>query len=221
MSHKTQPYILAKDNKYYLFDTEKDACAFLGVPHACVSSAYKRGKEYFGFNIIKPITEQETYRNKKLHRVWDGIKERCNNKNCSTYKYYGERGINICEEWMEYLNFAKWAFKNGYRDGLTIDRIDNDKGYSPDNCRWVTKKIQANNTRRNKYLIYNGERRTLAEWAEKFNLSYHVLQTRLSDGWDIEEALTIPKLKNGTTRKTFKNHQNSLSENMLEWEADK
>lgn len=84
----------------------------------------------------------------KLYKVFDGMKTRCYNKHCDRYKYYGARGIRICDEWLtDFVKFYSWAMENGYKKGLTIDRIDNDKGYSPDNCRWVDMKTQNNNKR--------------------------------------------------------------------------
>lgn len=82
----------------------------------------------------------------KLYGVWNSMKQRCYNPNVKSYNRYGGRGIKVCKSWyMDFSVFRKWALENGYKDGLTIDRIDNDRGYAPWNCRWVTKKIQAQN----------------------------------------------------------------------------
>ena len=83
----------------------------------------------------------------RLHRIWTGIKTRCLNSNDYHYKWYGARGISICDEWMEFKPFAEWALSHGYQDGLTIDRTDNDGDYTPSNCRWVTQAEQCQNHR--------------------------------------------------------------------------
>ncbi len=130
----------------------------------------------------------------RLYQIWNNIRERTNRINHPYYKDYGGRGIFICEEWKEnYLLFKEWAMSNGYNENLTIDRIDNDKGYEPDNCRWVTAKTQQNNKRSNKNMTYNGVTKTLSEWAEHTGISKTALKQRLNKlGWSLEKALTTP-----------------------------
>ena len=84
----------------------------------------------------------------RLYRIWQLIKDRTLNKKSNMYKSYGERGIGICEDWLTFKVFQEWSLSNGYKENLTIDRIDNNKGYNPYNCRWTTKEVQARNTRR-------------------------------------------------------------------------
>lgn len=134
----------------------------------------------------------------RLYNIWGVMVQRCYNPNTHCYDAYGGRGIEICREWRDdFQAFYEWSMKNGYKENLTIDRMDNDKGYSPDNCRWVTRKVQANNTRRNHYITYNGETRTLSEWAGFLGFNPHTLGSRIYRGRDINKALTTP-LKGGT-----------------------
>ena len=107
--------------------------------------------------------------------VWNGIKARCLNKNSKSYKNYGARGITICDEWLCYENFHNWALHNGYKDNLTIDRIDNSKGYIPDNCQWIPWKENLMKQRRYILLTVNGETKTLSEWGRFVSVSRWML----------------------------------------------
>lgn len=125
----------------------------------------------------------------RLHNIWKSMKERCYNINHNQYKDYGGRGISICEEWKDnFISFYNWAISNGYSDDLTIDRIDNNKNYCPENCKWSTRKEQNNNQRTNHLLTYNHKTQTMAQWAEEIGLNPHTLQTRISRGWSVQDA---------------------------------
>lgn len=125
----------------------------------------------------------------KLHGVWANMKDRCENKNCKSFQHYGARGISVCDEWHDFQCFYDWSISAGYSEGLSLDRIDVNKGYSPDNCRWATSKIQANNQRNNHRIEYDGETHTISEWAELFDIPKFVLYARIKNGWDIKRAL--------------------------------
>ena len=127
----------------------------------------------------------------KLHGVWRNIIARCGSPNAQKYKYYGARGISICGEWKaNYVEFRTWAYANGYAEGLTIERIDNDAGYSPENCKWVDRKAQARNRRSSKLITFRGETQTQAAWAEKVGISQGTLHARIEKlGWPLERAL--------------------------------
>lgn len=128
-----------------------------------------------------------------LYHIWCGIKARCHNPQNKSYMRYGGRGIAICLEWeTSFEVFYNWAIRNGYKPGLTIDRIDNDKGYYPDNCRWTTEVIQARNRRSNRLLQFQGDIRPIAEWAEIRGIPYGTLLDRLRHGWSVERALVEP-----------------------------
>ena len=128
-----------------------------------------------------------------LNGVWRAMKRRCYYKKDSRYENYGGRGITVCDEWKDdFQAFYNWAMTNGYREGLSIDRIDVNGNYEPVNCRWATDKEQANNTRSNHFLTYNGETHTISEWAEIVGMKRDTLKRRIYSGWTIEKALTEP-----------------------------
>ena len=136
--------------------------------------------------------------NKKLYWVWSAMKGRCLNKSNKQYKDYGERGIDICVEWINYEHFYKWAIENGYKQGLTIDRLDNDKGYNPSNCRWADNFQQSQNRRSNHFVTHEGQTKTLAEWGRDFGIKENTLYTRLKRGHELFAPLR-------DTAKNFKN----------------
>ena len=145
----------------------------------------------------------------KIYSVLHTMINRCYNSNDTNYPNYGGRGITVCDEWLDkangFMNFYNWAMQNGYdenapRGQCTIGRIDVNGNYEPSNCRWVDMKVQANNTRTNRYMTFNGITRTLKEWSDYLNISYKCLESRLRRGWSIEKTLTAP-LKGNTNDK--------------------
>lgn len=109
--------------------------------------------------------------NERLAKSWQTMLYRCENKKNTHYKDYGGRGIKVCDEWHNAENFMNWAIKNGYKDNLTIDRIDVNGNYCPENCRWVTQKEQTRNTRTNHFILFDGEKRCLEDWLHLFDKS--------------------------------------------------
>lgn len=132
--------------------------------------------------------------NTRLYSIWVSMIQRCNNPNHKHYNYYGGRGIQICEEWYNYINFRNWAYNNGYYDNcsLELDRIDSNGNYNMYNCRWITHREQMNNRRNNLYIEYFNEIHSLAEWCWIFNLPYKVINTRIYRGWDFWKAISTP-----------------------------
>ena len=128
----------------------------------------------------------------KLYGVWKCMHQRCTDRNISRADSYVNKGIRVCEEWRDYVTFREWALSSGYQEGLSIDRIDNDGNYCPENCRWATRKEQMNNTSKNRKVTHNGETKTLSEWAETSEIPYSVFRSRIRYGWPIEKALTTP-----------------------------
>lgn len=133
----------------------------------------------------------------RLYNVWSAMKRRCCNHTVPEYLLYGGRGISICDEWKDDFGcFQSWAIENGYnpkanRSECTIDRVDVNGDYSPENCRFVSQQEQMNNVRYNHRLEYNGETHTIAEWARLYNMSYSKLSQRINRyGYTVEQALT-------------------------------
>lgn len=125
-----------------------------------------------------------------LYSRWKAMKQRCYNPKHTYYKNYGARGISVCDEWKDnFLNFYNWAISTGYREGLTVDRIDNDKGYSPENCRWATKKEQGRNLRTNRPITIGGETKLMCEWAEISGISSANILKRIRRGWKNEDLI--------------------------------
>lgn len=133
------------------------------------------------------------YTSTPLYRAYHDMKDRCTKPKKSNYKYYGGKGIKVCQEWIDsYLTFYEWAMSNGYKPGLQIDRIDGNGNYCPENCRWATKLEQENNKSTNVRIEYNGESHTVAEWARIAGLRVQTFRQRIYKGWTFEEALNIP-----------------------------
>lgn len=122
----------------------------------------------------------------RLYRIWGNMKHRCYGKSdAEKYQYYGGRGITVCDEWHDFINFRKWALKSGYNDSLTLDRIDNDGNYSPDNCRWVPVKRQCMNRRSNHFITENGKTLSVLQWANLLGVSHSTIISRLKKGGSI------------------------------------
>lgn len=134
------------------------------------------------------------YRNVRLYRIYSNMKARVHNPNNTEYKNYGKRGITICDEWAQsFETFQNWALSNGYRDDLSIDRIDVNGNYEPSNCRWATPKEQSNNTTRTIYLEYKGVTKPLDVWSKELGIKRLTLYSRIKDyGWSVEKALETP-----------------------------
>lgn len=132
--------------------------------------------------------------NTKIYGIWNAMRNRCYYKKGKAYKNYGGRGITVCDEWKNsFETFYKWAMENGYKDGLSIERMDNNCGYSPDNCKWINKGEQAQNRRRNYSVTINGVTKNLTEWCKEYNIDYGLVHNRCHKlHWDFEKALTTP-----------------------------
>lgn len=141
---------------------------------------------------IRSIIHGQRY--SRPYKIWSDMKARCFNPKENGYHNYGGRGITVCDEWLVYQNFESWAIETGYEKGLTIERIDFNNEYCPENCKWATWKEQQNNKRNNKYLEYKGRKQTLAQWCEELGLNYSRTKARINAcGWTVEEAFEREK----------------------------
>ena len=152
---------------------------------------YEKGRDKKRTNNIKTNNYNEKSR---LARIHSSMKGRCYNPNNTNYSKYGERGIRICKEWLEdYQVFKKWALNNGYDISLTIDRINVNGNYEPNNCRWATQKEQANNKRTNHLLEIDGLTKTIAQWSESTGIRAKTISCRLIRGWEPKQAISPVK----------------------------
>ena len=151
-----------------------------------------KNPKYQHFGIDNP-NYKDGRKKTRLYRIYYNMKSRCNNPKVPCYKRYGGAGVKIYDEWLnDFTAFQDWALQNGYTDDLTIDRIDNSKGYSPDNCRWVTTKKQSRNKSSNNLVSINGITKTLKDWCGVYNINYQTVQDRLRRKWEPVKALTTP-----------------------------
>lgn len=133
----------------------------------------------------------------RIYSIYHAMRSRCTNPNNEAYANYGGRGIRVCEEWLDsFENFRDWAFSNGYKDDLTVDRIDNNGNYEPSNCRWITNAEQQKNKRTSRYVTYQGKAKLIDEWSSLTGLPYGVIYKRIFQyGWSVDKALSTPLMK--------------------------
>lgn len=128
----------------------------------------------------------------ELYRHWCHMKQRCNNERSDNYKYYGGRGIKVCSTWeKDFVSFKTWAIKNGYKDGLTLERIDVNGNYEPKNCKWIPFIKQIRNRRNTVKLTYKNDTKPLVEWCELFGVNYKLAHARYKKGWLFERIFGL------------------------------
>lgn len=124
---------------------------------------------------------------KRIYNIWSRMRQRCSDAKCSDFKIYGGRGIKVCTSWESFEYFCQWALSNGYSKDLTIERKDNLKGYSPENCIWIPRNDQAKNKRNNHRITFSGETKILADWCRQFHVESSLLRYRMKS-WGVERA---------------------------------
>ncbi len=167
-----------------------------GATQSCGCLAKERSEERKKKNGVKSM---------RLYGVWSAMKGRCNNSNDYHYRDYGGRGITVCREWNDSFNaFKDWAIKNGYdenapKGSCTLDRIDNNGSYTPQNCRWVSMKVQGRNRRTTRFITVNGATHSIAEWSELTGINLHTICKRINLGWKPEKIFSM-EVQNGNCR---------------------
>ena len=147
----------------------------------------------------KGIHQTHGMTDSRLYHIWSGMKRRC-----KINQRYINRGITVCDEWIySFEKFADWAMKNGYSDDLTLDRFDNNRGYFPENCRWVNMKVQENNRSNNRHITYGGKRYTISELADKLSIASATILWRINHGWSNDELALTPNYKNKHIRRNI------------------
>ena len=126
---------------------------------------------------------------KRLYHIWSGMKCRCNDPRNKDFPHYGGRGITVSPVWSDFVQFRDWAFSSGYADNLTLDRIDTNGNYCPQNCRWATPKEQANNRTNNRKISYHGETKNISEWAEHFGIDPSLFHAAIRRGRTMDEIV--------------------------------
>lgn len=149
----------------------------------------------------------------RLYSIYQGMTKRCYYPDNQNYKYYGGKGIVICNEWKsDFSAFKKWALENGYQDNLTIDRINTNGNYEPSNCRWVSMKEQCNNRTSNHLITYKGKTQNLKQWCIELNLNYGIMESRINRyKWSVEKAFET-KTNFRMVMITYKNKTQTLKQ---------
>jgi len=158
-----------------------------GIVYSCGCYAREKSK-------LRLLTHGQS--RSDLYHVWISMKGRCYSKGNHAYENYGKRGITICEEWKNnFMSFFDWANNNGYKEKLTIERIDNDKDYCPDNCKWISINEQAKNKRNNVVFLVDGKLKYQAQICSELNMAHSTFSNRIKRGWDIEKIINTPPRK--------------------------
>ena len=188
-----EPVCYERKGKKYWYWRVKCDCGNETVvrPNAVIKGRTKTCGNYNNHKIF-PYNKSHCESHTRLHNIWCGMNNRCNPSHLNSERY-GKRGISICDEWRSYEKFAEWARANGYKDGLSIERIDVNGNYSPENCTWITMRKQARNRRTTYWVEYQGKKMSLAEACERAKISYKEVFYRIKKaGWTFEKAISTP-----------------------------
>lgn len=151
---------------------------------------------------IGELTTKHGMTKTRMFKIWTGVRKRCTNPRCKSYKNYGGRGIILSPKWNNFIHFYN-DMKEGYADDLSLDRIDHNGNYEPGNCRWATQKTQNRNRRNNHIVVCENQHKTLAEWSELSGVNYTVIAYRIKNGWDIKKAIYTPTIQQAKSLKSI------------------
>lgn len=186
-------YIGKSKGKQTLWECKCDCGNIAIVHHQNLKSGHTSSCGCYNSEVASEREKEHGQSGTRLYNIWHDMIYRCYNGNHRSYKDYGGKGIIVCNEWKDdFEAFRNWAIENGYKENLSIDRIDSDKNYCPENCRWATDIQQANNTSRNLIFTVDGCTDTLANLCRKYNIPYTLAHSRIYRNWDIKKALTEP-----------------------------
>ena len=167
-----------------------DCGKIVSVLRSSLTSGNTKSCGCYKRNLDKKRFRKHGMTNTRIYRIWSGMKKRCNNPKDSNYNFYGGRNIKVCEDWEKnFINFYNWAMANGYKEDLTIDRINNNGNYEPSNCRWITQAEQTRNERSNVRITIDGKTKLLSEWARESGIDRRTIAKRIRLGWQKDELL--------------------------------
>lgn len=186
-------YIGKSKGKQTLWECKCD-CGNIAIVHQQnLKSGHTSSCGCYNSEVASEREKEHGQSGSRLYNIWHDMIYRCCNSNHRSYKDYGGKGIIVCNEWKDdFEAFRNWAIENGYKENLSIDRIDSNKNYCPENCRWATNIQQANNTSRNLVFTVDGRTDTLANLCRKYDIPYSLAHSRVYRNWDIKKALTTP-----------------------------
>lgn len=193
-------YTLYRNKKVKYWKCLCDCGNYVIREQRCLISGKTKSCGCYQLECFKEIVQKHGKSQTHIYKVYYAMKKRCTNKNDERYMSYGGRGISICNEWLGedgFINFYNWSMNNGYtynnenkRNKISLDRINNNGNYCPENCRWTDNITQSNNKRNNIIIDYNGKTLSLKEWSKILKLDYHLLLVRLRNGWSVDRAFT-------------------------------
>jgi len=173
-----------RDKKRYMFWLVQCDCG----NYLMRRSDHLKEKRVYRCNVCLPLRSDHP-----IYNSWKSLRQRCNDKNGASYARYGGRGIKVCKRWDSWNNFRDDMYPT-FKKGLSLDRIDNNKGYSPENCRWATQEEQHNNTRKNRYITYKGVKKSVAQWSRATGIKPITILNRLNSGMVVERVLSKKSL---------------------------